>query len=86
MKATSMSRRGFLRASRNVGLGIGAGLALPGIFLIGQAATGENPSEFVRIGFIGVGGQGKSNLGALMKNAVAVCDVDSDRLATAKKP
>ena len=38
-----------------------------------------------RVAFIGTGGQGKSNMGALMKltNPVAVCDVDSTRLAEA---
>jgi len=86
LKPTSISRREFLRASRNAALGVGAGLALPNLFLNQtKAATGDNPSEFVRVGFIGMGGQGKSNLAALMKNAVAVCDVDSDRLGAARK-
>src|SRR5207237_1354656 len=40
---------------------------------------------FVRVGFIGVGGQGNHNLGELMKNAVAVCDVDKTHLAAAKQ-
>jgi len=86
MKHRTISRRDFLRASRDVAIGVGAGAVLPNIFLNRtKAAAGDSPSEFVRLGFIGVGGQGNSNLGALMKNAVAVCDVDSERLAKVKK-
>jgi predicted dehydrogenase len=81
----TLSRRDFLRRSRNATLGATLGAVLPNIFLNQtKAATGENPSELIRIGFIGVGGQGNSNLGALMKYAVAVCDVDSKHLATTK--
>jgi predicted dehydrogenase len=84
-KQNSISRREFLRSTRNLALGVGAGVALPNIFLNKtKAATGDNPSDFIRVGFIGVGGQGGSNLGALMKNAVAVCDVDSEHMAKAK--
>jgi predicted dehydrogenase len=80
-----ISRREFLRVSRNTALSAGAGLVLPNIFLNKtKAATGEDPSEFIRVGFIGCGGQGNSNLGALLKNAVAVCDVDKSRLQKAK--
>ena len=74
-----LSRRDFLRTTRN--LTIAAGWAGPELFLNRtQAATGENPSEFIRVGFIGVGNQGNNNLQALMKNAVAVCDVDQTRV------
>jgi predicted dehydrogenase len=82
----SISRRRFIR---NSGKGVVAGgmaLAYPSLFLNRtKAASGQNPSEFVRVGFIGVGGQGTHNLGALMKNAVAVCDVDQTRLEAAKE-
>lgn len=85
-KSNSISRREFLRASGKLALGVGGGAALPNLFLNRtKAATGQNPSEFVRVGFIGMGGQGLSNLRAMMKNAVAVCDVDSAHLAAAKK-
>ena len=84
-KSNSISRREFLRSTRNLTLGVGAGMALPNIFLNKtKAATGENPSEFVRVGFIGVGLQGLSNMNALTKNAVAVCDVDTEHAAKAK--
>src|SRR5438477_8391802 len=83
-KPTAVSRRKFLRTNAAVAAGIG--VVGPNIFLNRtKAATGQNPSEFIRVGFIGVGGQGNHNLGVLMKNAVAVCDVDKTHLQTAKK-
>jgi predicted dehydrogenase len=86
MNRPRYSRRQFLRVASATSLGVGAGLALPNIFLNRtRAQSGQNPSEFVRVGFIALGGQGNSNLRALMKNAVAVCDVDRDRLAKAKQ-
>ena len=69
------TRRGFLQA--------GTLLSLSTLTYRGAFAADTPPSERVRIGFIGVGGQGKGNLKALLKNAVAVCDVDSKRLAEA---
>ena len=86
-KHRTLSRREFLRAAGKTSLGVGAGLALPNLFLNRtRAATGQNPSDLIRIGFIGVGGQGTSNMNALKKIAatVAVCDVDKTHLATAK--
>lgn len=81
-----ISRRRFFLQTRNAALGLGAGLACPNIFLNQtKAATGENPSEFIRVGFIGMGGQGLSNMKSIIKHAVAVCDVDKTHLATAKK-
>ena len=86
MKKPAISRREFLRAARNASLGVGAGIGLPSLFLNRTLAqSGQNPADFVRVGFIGVGGQGGSNLRALMKNAVAVCDVDSEHLAKARQ-
>src|SRR5438034_635681 len=81
-----VSRREFLRATRNATLATGLGIVAPNIFLNRtKAATGQNPSEFIRVGFIGVGGQGNHNLGVLIKNAVAVCDVDKTHLQAAQK-
>jgi predicted dehydrogenase len=83
-KRAVISRRKFLRFAAL--FSSGAGLAGPNIFLNRtKAATTQNPSEFIRVGFIGVGGQGNHNLGALIKNAVAVCDVDKSHLQAAKK-
>jgi len=73
---TSPTRRKFFFQAGAAGLGLWAG---------SRRAQAEPPSEAVRIGMIGVGNQGTSNLKAFIKNVVAVCDVDSTRLATAKK-
>lgn len=82
----SVTRRQFLQAAGRSTVVVAAGLAFPNLFLNRtKAATGQNPSEFIRVGFIGVGGQGMSNLRALMKNAVAVCDVDQNHLEAAQK-
>jgi predicted dehydrogenase len=72
-----MDRRGFLTAGLFAGLSAG----------LYQRAFAANtpPSERIRIGAIGIGGQGKGNLKAHAKNAVALCEVDSVRLAEAQK-
>ena len=76
------TRRNFLKLSA-----AGATLmALPaGVYRAAFAADGEKPSERVRIGCIGIGGQGKGNMGKYLKgkSVTAVCDVDLDRLAAA---
>src|SRR5439155_25856384 len=83
---SACSRRQFLRSTGGSVLGVGIGLTAPNIFLNRtKAATGQNPSEFIRVGFIGLGGQGNHNLGQLIKNAVAVCDVDKSHLTAAKE-
>jgi predicted dehydrogenase len=75
------SRREFLRKAT---VGVGAGLALPNLFLNKTfAASGQNPSEFIRLGIIGTGGQGVANMKAMMKNVVAVCDVDKTHAESA---
>src|SRR5439155_6424169 len=82
-----ISRRKFLRQSRNTVLGAGLGLAGPSLFFNRtKAATGEQPSELVRVGVIGLGGQGNSNINGLLRGAavVAVCDVDKKHLETTK--
>ena len=85
-KSPSISRRQFIQCSGKAVLATGIGISAPQIFLNRtKAATGENPSEFIRIGFIGVGNQGTHNLSVLMRHAVAVCDVDQARLAAAKE-
>jgi predicted dehydrogenase len=67
-----LSRRSFVQAAA----------VLPVVPLALQAQ--RSPLEQVRLGFIGLGGQGNGNLRALMKHAVALCDVDSERLGKAK--
>ena len=70
----SLSRRGFLAT-------VAAGSVAPAF--VPSRCFGAN--EKVTLGFIGVGGQGKGNLGGFLKhaNVAAVCDVDSKRLADA---
>jgi predicted dehydrogenase len=71
---TRLNRRQFIATA-------GAAIAAP--YIIPSSAFGAN--ERINTGHIGVGGQGTGNLNALMKHAVAVCDVDSQRLAKAVK-
>lgn len=75
----AISRRRFLGDS----VAAGAILGLPASVFRGAFAAETPPSEKIRTGHIGVGGQGKGNLKAFLKNAVAVCEVDSARLAAA---
>jgi len=81
-------RREFLR---RVGAGAVAGAAFPTILsgrVLGDAASAP-ASERIRLGFIGVGGQGTSNLkgflGQKAAEVVALCDVDKEHLAKAAK-
>jgi len=69
-------RRRFLRDC----LAAGAVVLHPAV---AYNATAQ-PSEKIRVGVIGCGGQGKSNLNAIKGSVVAVCDVDSKRLGEAK--
>lgn len=48
-----------------------------------RGSTQPSASQELRIGVIGTGGQGNSNMGHQMKRVVAVCDVDRKHLATA---
>jgi predicted dehydrogenase len=80
-------RREFLRRCGATAVG---GFAFPMIVdhgVLGGADT-PPPSERVRVGVIGVGGQGTANLKALQKEktaeVVAVCDVDQEHLVKAK--
>jgi hypothetical protein len=52
MRKRTVSRRGFLR---NASLGIGAGLTLPDLFLNRTfAQSGQDPSDFIRLGNISI--------------------------------
>src|SRR5207248_5993748 len=74
-----ITRRTFLRA----GVAGGAFLGLPAGLYRAALLAQERPGERVRVGCIGVGGQGTGNMRAILKNVVAVCDVDADHLAKA---
>jgi len=79
-----ITRRDFLRRTA----GAGVALSLPTIIAScarGVRAKGIPPaSERILIGCIGVGNQGSGNLKAFLKDVIAVCEVDKDRLAAAK--
>ncbi len=71
------SRRQFLKMSS-----VAAGLAAAPMFIPARA-FGAN--DRILTGHIGVGGQGRSNLGKFIGNAVAVCDVDTRHAERAAK-
>lgn len=82
----AISRRSFLRTS---GTAVGAGLALPSWLAdlsYGLAQETASPTSRLRLGAIGVGGQGTGIMRRAMDYAdlLAVCDVDSDHAARAK--
>ncbi len=84
------TRREFLRRGGATVAAGGLGFAFPMIVdrrVLGGADS-PPPSERIRVGFIGVGNQGKSNLKAIGKQkgaeVVAVSEVDKARLGEAK--
>jgi len=80
-ESRSLTRRQFL--GRTTMAVSGLGLALP--HLMTRPVFGAEGTGGIRVGVIGTGGQGKSNIQAIMKNVVAVCDVDKGHLAETKK-
>ncbi|MBA4062511.1 MAG: dehydrogenase [Isosphaera sp.] len=74
-----LSRRQFLHTTAAGG----ALLALPASTYRAAVLAQDKPSDRIRIGCVGVGGQGRGNMNAHLKNVVAVCEVDADRLAAA---
>jgi predicted dehydrogenase len=81
------TRREFLKSSGGLAAGAGLSAGLPGLFAanIASAADTDSPNEQIRIGCIGVGNQGRGNMGQHIKNVVAVCEVDKIRLGEAKE-
>lgn len=79
-------RRDFLKT----GAAIGAAATIAGIFPVRARAGATNLKiEKLRTAHIGVGGKGRSDLGAIASHKqveiAALCDVDSNRLAPATK-
>lgn len=74
----SSTRRTFLRQTTAAAA---VGMALP--TFIPARVFGAN--ERIHTGHIGLGGQGRGNLGKFSNQAIAVCDVDQNRLAAAVK-
>jgi predicted dehydrogenase len=82
-----IGRRTFLRRAGGAAAVAAGGFPFPTI-VPGRAlgAGGIAPaSERVRIGQVGVGNQGGKNLKVLLKDTVAVSDVDRSRLSAAKE-
>ena len=78
---TRLSRRSFLKSTAAGGTFLGLSAATYRSALLAQ----DKPSETVRVGCLGLGGQGRGNMKAIKKNVVALCDVDASHLATAAK-
>ena len=79
----SLTRRDFLRRSTLATTGLVAAVGFPN--LLPRPAFGAAGTAGIRVGIIGTGGQGKSNLNAIVANVTAVCDVDKTHLASAQK-
>ena len=84
------SRREFLRRSATTAAAGGIGFAFPTIIprhVLG-GPDGPAANDKIRVGFIGVGNQGKANLKAILKQkdaeVASVCEVDKARLAEAR--
>ena len=75
MSFLQTSRRDFLKTSAAAGFGFWVAGSTA------SAVTRPGPNERLNVAFIGVGGRGGSNLGAVARseNVVALCDVDSNR-------
>lgn len=77
-----LSRREFLRRASQASLVAGTASSAAGVAL----ARPRSPNEKLNLGIIGVGGRGEQNLAAMQsENIVALCDVNSDRLAQAAR-
>ena len=83
-----VSRRQFLKGSAGVTV---AGLGFP--YIVPSSVLGRSnavlPSETLTVGCVGMGGQGNGDMASFLAESdarvVAVCDVDSRRLQSAKE-
>ena len=78
---SKLSRRAFLRSAAATG----TVLSLPAVTYRAAVLAAQPPSDAIRIACVGLGGQGRGNMGAVRKHVVAVCDVDKNHLAAAAK-
>jgi predicted dehydrogenase len=80
----TLDRRGFLRNTGFTILGSGIVAAVP-MELLAAIRKKVSPSDAIRVGVIGLRGQGWSNITAMLKlsevQCVAICDVDQNVLA-----
>ena len=65
------------------------GLAVPALHLLGSSSQAASPNGKLRTAHIGVGGMGAADLSSIASHphveVAALCDVDADRLASAKQ-
>ena len=83
MKPTT--RRSFLKRSAAIA---GAASVSPYIFSSAQPAQAQEASDRLRVGAIGLGGQGRSDADQFANldcDIVAICDVDSERIDETRK-
>ena len=88
MKIKRPSRREFIKTSAATIAGLAA---FP--YIIPSSVLCRNnfiaPSDKIKIGFIGLGGQGRWNMESMLQEndaiVVAVCDVDKNRLQIGKR-
>jgi predicted dehydrogenase len=80
----SLSRRSFLQHAVLATSGAAMAIGVPHV-RTRAASVGTGVRQDVRVGVIAVGNQGRPLMLQNVQNVVAVCDVDSDRLAAAKK-
>ncbi|MBN2210563.1 MAG: Gfo/Idh/MocA family oxidoreductase [Sedimentisphaerales bacterium] len=90
MKSEHVSRRDFLRVSTAAGVGVVVGgVALSGCqgstLTAAPVAFSHKPLERVKVGFVGVGGQGSSHVKNLLNiegvEVCAICDIVEDRVS-----
>ena len=85
MKQNRMTRRNFLARSAMAG----SAAAMGGCFSLRPAASFRKPSEMLRLGVVGAGGQGVRDWSEMLAcgnvHIVAMSDVDSNMFTNAKK-
>jgi predicted dehydrogenase len=84
-KPTSLSRRAFLRATRNAALALAAPTILPSAVW----AAAKGPKDKITLGFIGMGKQNRGLLNGFLHSpetqVLAVCEVDTRRREHARQ-
>jgi len=80
------TRRTFLKGATGSLAALGFASSVPSN-LLAQTPTQQpvGANERILVGHIGLGGQGRSNLGKHVANTIAVCDVDRTRLGQSRE-
>jgi predicted dehydrogenase len=83
------SRREFMKASAAAGVAAGSALAGGSVMSASSYASIIGANDRIRIGLIGCGGQGRADLGKMIKiknvECTALCDVDDEMIGRASK-